>query len=34
MDFAKDRDLGGAFCWELSQDPSDTLISVMHDKLR
>lgn len=33
MDFVLNNGFGGAFCWELSQDPSDTLISVMHDKL-
>jgi chitinase len=33
MDFVLNNGFGGAFCWELSQDPSDTLLGVMHSKL-
>ena len=33
MQFVLDNGFGGAFCWELSQDPTDTLINVMHDEL-
>ena len=33
MQFVLDEGFGGAFCWELSQDPTDTLIDVMHDEL-
>ena len=31
--FAKSNDFGGAMCWELSQDPSNTLITRMHTEL-
>ena len=34
MQYVLDEGFGGAFCWELSQDPTDTLINVMHDELR
>lgn len=33
VDYAKNNGFGGAMCWELSQDPSNTLIGVMHDRL-
>lgn len=33
VDFVKNNGFGGAMCWELSQDPSNTLISTMHDRL-
>ena len=33
VDFVKNNGFGGAMCWELSQDPSNTLIGTMHDNL-
>ncbi|WP_435156894.1 glycoside hydrolase family 18 protein [Haladaptatus sp. DFWS20] len=33
VDFVKSNGFGGAMCWELSQDPSNTLIGTMHDRL-
>ncbi|MFC4451289.1 glycoside hydrolase family 18 protein [Halorussus aquaticus] len=33
VDFVKNNGFGGAMCWELSQDPSNTLVAAMHDRL-
>ncbi|WP_227356380.1 glycosyl hydrolase family 18 protein [Haladaptatus salinisoli] len=32
-DYARNNGFGGAMCWELSQDPSNTLITEMHNRL-
>jgi chitinase len=33
VDYAKNNGFGGAMCWELSQDPSNTLINVIYNRL-
>ena len=33
-DFVNANDFGGVMCWELSQDASNTLITVMHDAMQ
>lgn len=34
IDFVNDKGFGGAMCWELSHDPSNTLVDVMHTQLQ